>query len=45
MCIGKVTEQVLKEYGVGHAVTAETYTAEGIVEALLREREHGRRSV
>ena len=45
VCIGKVTEQVLKEYGVGHAVTAETYTAEGIVEALLREREHGRRSV
>lgn len=42
VCIGQVTADVLKEYGVEHALVAEDYTAGGITGVLVRERENGR---
>lgn len=35
VCIGKVTADVLKEYGVSNILVAKDYTADGIVEAIL----------
>ena len=37
-CIGKVTAGVLAEYGVKDALTASDYTADGILEVLLADR-------
>ena len=38
VCIGKVTAAVLAEYGVTNALTASDYTADGILEVLLADR-------
>ena len=38
VCIGKVTAAVLAEYGVKNALTASDYTADGILEVLLADR-------
>ncbi len=38
VCIGKVTAGVLAEYGVKDALTASDYTADGILEVLLTDR-------
>ncbi len=38
VCIGKVTAGVLAEYGVKDALTASDYTADGILEVLLADR-------
>ena len=38
VCIGKVTAAVLTEYGVKNALTASDYTADGILEVLLADR-------
>ena len=38
VCIGKVTAAVLAEYGVKNALTASDYTADGILEVLLTDR-------
>ena len=38
VCIGKVTAAVLAEYGVKNALTASDYTADGIIEVLLADR-------
>lgn len=42
VCIGQVTADALRSMGVDHAVVARTYTADGIIEAILQEKEHGR---
>lgn len=39
VCIGHVTADVLSEYGVSNAWTAGTYTADGICEILIQNRE------
>ncbi|MFR5235104.1 MAG: uroporphyrinogen-III synthase [Pilosibacter sp.] len=38
VCIGKVTAAVLAEYGVKNTLTASDYTADGILEVLLADR-------
>ena len=38
VCIGKVTAAVLAEYGVKNALTASDYTADGILEVLMADR-------
>ena len=36
VCIGHVTEEVLRSYGVTRALTAKDYTAEGLCEVLVK---------
>lgn len=41
VCIGQVTADVLKEYGIENALVAKSYTADGIAGALAMEKENG----
>lgn len=41
VCIGQVTANVLKEYGVENALVAKSYTADGIAGALVMEKRNG----
>lgn len=40
LSIGPITTATLKTYGVTHVITAETYTVDGMIEALLKEEKH-----
>ncbi|BCJ95365.1 hypothetical protein acsn021_29340 [Anaerocolumna cellulosilytica] len=39
VCIGDITGRKLKEYGVSQFLTAEKYTAAGLVECVIKDRE------
>ena len=41
VCIGKATAKVLGEYGSFRTLEAETFTADGIVRAIMEDRKHG----
>ena len=41
VCIGEVTAAALREYGIGRAVVAGDYTADGVAEAIIKERQDG----
>lgn len=41
VCIGEATAAALKEYGIGRAVVARDYTADGIAKAIVEERRNG----
>lgn len=40
LSIGPITTETLTDYGVSHIVTADTYTIDGLVSALLKEENH-----
>lgn len=41
VCIGRVTADVLREYGVTRMLVSEDFTADGILRVILKDREHG----
>lgn len=41
VCIGRVTADVLREYGVTRMLVSEDFTADGILRVILEDREHG----